>query len=56
MDYTGVLGFIAVDYRYNVTLEFWDQADYVRYLSDHSDRVESEEIRSDGYAEATLSE
>lgn len=54
MDYTGVLGFTAVDYRYNVTLEFWDQADYERYLRDHSDRVESESIRDDGYIEATL--
>ena len=56
MDYSYVLGFIVTDYRYNITLEFWDQADYERYLRDHSDRIESEEIRSDGYAEATLSE
>ena len=56
MDYTGVHGFIAVDYRYNVKLEFWDQADYERYLRDHSDRVEPESIRADGYAEATLNE
>lgn len=54
MDYTGVLGFFVNDYRYNVTIEFWDQADYERYLRDNSDRIESECIGS--YAEATLSE